>query len=191
MDRQLARVTPLTGLAARLAADMTESLSVPTATSVRDVPVRALEAQHRALKSRVASMKISLTQLIAYALIQAAKLHPVMTHSFALVDGGPHRVDAEAVHLGIWVDVARHGEPHQLLLPVIRDAADMDFGTFASALESAVRRARAEELNNDDLTGGTTSLSNTGMIGTYASFPRLMAGQGSVIAPARFTRESA
>src|SRR3989475_179131 len=50
-----AGLTPLTGPAARLAQNMTDSLSVPTATSFRDVPVDTLDARRRELNARLAS----------------------------------------------------------------------------------------------------------------------------------------
>src|SRR5213592_3955038 len=73
-------LSPITGPAARLVQNMTESLSVPTATSFRDVPVQVLDAKRKALNAQLAGSgkKISFTHLIGYALVQAAKQFPVM-----------------------------------------------------------------------------------------------------------------
>src|SRR5206468_12867562 len=104
-----AGLTPLTGPAARLAQNMTDSLSVPTATSFRDVPVDTLDARRRELNARLASSgkKISFTHLIGFAIVQAAKQFPVMTHAFQEVDGKPHRFDPRGASLGL---VNRHRE---------------------------------------------------------------------------------
>src|SRR3989475_6073583 len=77
-------LTPITGPAARLAQNMTESLSVPTATSFRDVAVAVLDARRKALNAQLAASgkKISFTHLIGYALVQAARQFPVMNHAF-------------------------------------------------------------------------------------------------------------
>src|SRR3954469_10302456 len=73
---------PIKGPAAKLVANMTESLTVPTATTFRELPVAVLEERRRALNAALhsagKSQKISFTHLIAYALVQATKRMPVM-----------------------------------------------------------------------------------------------------------------
>ena len=75
-----ARGTALKGPAARLAANMVESLGVPTATTFREVGVSVLDARRRqlnaALKAAGRSEKISYTHLIAWAIVQATRSHP-------------------------------------------------------------------------------------------------------------------
>src|SRR5207248_11177107 len=62
---------PITGPAARLVANMTESLTVPTATSFRDIAATTLDARRKALNSQVAASgkKVSFTHLIGYAIV--------------------------------------------------------------------------------------------------------------------------
>src|SRR5205807_5187889 len=99
----------LTGPAARLAQNMTDSLSVPTATSFREIVVDTLDARRRELNARLAASgkKISYTHLIGYAIVQAARAFPVMTHAFREADGKPHRFDPGGVSLGLAVDVEK------------------------------------------------------------------------------------
>src|SRR3954467_850855 len=89
-------VSPIKGPAAKLVANMTESLTVPTATTFRELSVAVLEGRPTALNAPLhsagKSQKISFTPLIAYALVQATKRMPVMGHSLTMVDGVPHRV---------------------------------------------------------------------------------------------------
>src|SRR5438552_12758428 len=77
-------ITPLTGAAARLAQNMADSLSVPTATSFRDITVDVLDGRRRDLNARLATTgrKISYTHLAGFAIVRAAREHPVMTHAF-------------------------------------------------------------------------------------------------------------
>src|SRR5205807_3292886 len=121
-------LSPITGPAARLVQNMTESLSVPTATSFRDAPVQVLDAKRKALNAQLAGAgrKISFTHLIGYALVQAAKQFPVMTHAFQEVEGKPQRFDPQGVHLGLAVDVERKDGTRGLLVPVIKHAEAMD-----------------------------------------------------------------
>ncbi|HEV8381033.1 MAG TPA: multifunctional oxoglutarate decarboxylase/oxoglutarate dehydrogenase thiamine pyrophosphate-binding subunit/dihydrolipoyllysine-residue succinyltransferase subunit [Gemmatimonadales bacterium] len=176
--------SPITGPAARLVANMTDSLSVPTATSFRDIPATTLDARRKALNAQLAATgkKISFTHLIGYAIVQAAKRFPVMTHHFQEIDGKPHRVDPGAIGLGLAVDVEKKDGSRALVVPVIKHAETMDFAAFHAAYEALVEKARTNRVMRDDFAGGTIQLTNPGTLGTVASVPRLMKGQGSIIA---------
>ena len=176
-----AGATELKGGAAMLARYMEASREVPTATSLRTVTVTAMTLRRGELKN--AGHKISFTHLIAYAVARAAtEQMPVMAHHFAEIDGRPHRVDDGAVNLGIAVDVEKKDGSRTLMVPVIRDAGRLTFPEFLDAFGGLVARARANQLTADDLTGANISLTNPGAIGTIASVPRLMAGQGTIVA---------
>src|SRR5947208_788175 len=105
-----------------------------------------------------------------------------MTHAFQDVDGKPHRFDPHAVNLGLAVDVEKKDGSHALVVPVIKHAEGMDFATFHTTYEALVDKARTNKLVPDDFAGATITLTNPGTIGTVASVPRLMKGQGSIIA---------
>src|SRR5881296_3485725 len=105
-----------------------------------------------------------------------------MTHAFQDVDGKPHRFDPHAVNLGLAVDVQKKDGSHALVVPVIKHAEGMDFATFHATYETLVDKARTNKLVPDDFAGATITLTNPGTIGTVASVPRLMKGQGSIIA---------
>src|SRR5437867_4228311 len=175
---------PITGPAARLVANMTDSLTVPTATSFRDIPATTLDARRKALNAQLAASgkKVSFTHLIGYAIVQAAKRFPVMTHHFQDIDGKPHRVDPAAIGLGLAVDVEKKDGSRALVVPVIKHAEAMDFAAFHAAYEALVEKARTNRLMPDDFAGGTIQLTNPGTLGTVASVPRLMKGEGSIIA---------
>jgi len=181
-----AGATEIKGPAARLASNMAESLSVPTATTFRQLPVALLEARRRelnhALKSAGRPEKISFTHIIGHAVALAAKQHPVMTTTYLETDAVPYRVSPGTVNLGLAVDVERKDGSRGLLVPVIHSAETMSFAQFHQTYESLVERARANKLLPDAFQGATISLTNPGGLGTVASVPRLMAGQGSIIA---------
>jgi 2-oxoglutarate decarboxylase len=168
------------GGAAILARYMDESRSIPTATSFRTFTVTVLDARRRELKA--AARKVSFTHLIAYAIVQAANEMPVMGNHFADVDGKPHRVDDGAVNLGLAVDVQKKDGSRTLMVPVIRDAGRLSFAEFLAAYDALVEKARTNTLTADDLVGANISLTNPGGLGTIASVPRLMTGQGTIIA---------
>jgi 2-oxoglutarate dehydrogenase E1 component len=173
--------TVIRGPAERLVRNMTASLAVPTATSFRDLEVGTLEARRRELNDQLAPRKISFTHLIGFALVRAAAEHPTLTHAFLEADGQPYRVDPGTVNLGLAVDVERGGGRF-LVVPVIRGADDMDFAQFHARYEVLVDAARTNRLSPDDFVGATITLTNPGTLGTTASVPRLMAGQGTIVA---------
>ena len=169
------------GGAAVLARYMDESRSIPTATSFRTLTVTALAGRREQLKE--AGRRVSFTHLIAYAIARVATEDmAVMAHHFAEIDGKPHRIDDSACNLGLAVDVEKKDGTRTLMVPVIRDAGRMSFAEFLDAYNALVEKARTNTLTADDLTGGNISLTNPGGIGTIASVPRLMVGQGTIIA---------
>jgi 2-oxoglutarate dehydrogenase E1 component len=165
---------------------MEQSLEVPTATTFRVVAVGTLEERRKRLNAALQAAgrreKVSFTHLIAWALVQATKQHPVMGHTLLKRDGTPYRVQPEGIGLGLAVDVQRKDGSRGLVVPVIQRAETMDFAAFHAAYEAAVEKARTNRLMPDDFGGATMTLTNPGGLGTVASVPRLMAGQGSIIA---------
>jgi 2-oxoglutarate decarboxylase len=180
-----AKITPLKGPAAALAAAMEQSLAIPTATSFRTIGVSVLDerrsALNDALKKAGRKEKLSFTHLIAFALVRAAKDSPAMVASFRRSTSGPERV-TRGVHLGLAVDTQRKDGSRFLVVPVIRNAAELDFKAFLAAYESLVAKSREGKLVPDDFSGATITLTNPGGIGTVASVPRLMDGQGTIVA---------
>ena len=172
----------LRGPAARLARNMTASLTVPTATSFRDVEVAVLEARRRDLLAQLAPSRVSFTHLIGFAIARAAGEKPGMNAFYLEADGAAHRVDPGGVNLGLAVDVERPDGGRFLVVPVIRNAHALSFGEFHARYEELVEKARANRLAPDDMAGATITLTNPGTLGTTASVARLMPGQGAIVA---------
>ncbi|HVC04081.1 MAG TPA: multifunctional oxoglutarate decarboxylase/oxoglutarate dehydrogenase thiamine pyrophosphate-binding subunit/dihydrolipoyllysine-residue succinyltransferase subunit [Candidatus Acidoferrales bacterium] len=177
---------PIRGPAAALVDYMERSRDIPTATSFRTIAVEILDARRRQINSALAAagtpIKVSFTHLIGYAVARAAAASPAMTAHFARTDDGkPVRVPGPA-HLGLAVDSVRKDGSRSLVVPVIRDAAQRPFNEFRAEYERLIERARTNSLSVDELQGATLTLTNPGGIGTVASVPRLMPGQGAIIA---------
>jgi multifunctional 2-oxoglutarate metabolism enzyme len=169
------------GAGAALARYMDESRSIPTATSFRTLTITTMDARRKQLKG--AGQKVSFTHLIAYAIAKAATDQmPVMAHHFTSAAGKPYRVDDGQVNLGIAVDVEKKDGTRTLMVPVIRNAGGVSFKEFIDAFNVLIDKARTNSLAADDLAGANISLTNPGGIGTIASVPRLMVGQGTIVA---------
>ena len=179
-----ATASPLRGAAARVVANMTTSLTVPTATSVRAVPAKLMADNRVVINNhlrRARGGKISYTHLIGYAIVKALAHNPEMNSHFAEIDGRPTLVTPEHVNLGIAIDLVGKDNARSLIVANIKQAETMSFAEFWSAYEDIVRRARSGKLSADDFAGTTITLTNPGTIGTNHSVPRLMEGQGTII----------
>jgi len=176
---------PITGPAKKIVENMEQSLTVPTATSFRNIPVKVLEENRRILNDHRSAQghgKISFTHLIAFAIVEAVKAYPHLNHGFSEIDGTPSRLEHQDVNLGIAIDIEKKDGSRSLLVPNIKAADKMNFREFLDGYNDRVKRARDGKLEIADFQGTTISLTNPGTIGTAASNPRLMAGQCAIIA---------
>ena len=177
-------VTPLRGMTKTLASNMDESLTVPTATSVRTVPAKLMIDNRIVINNHMARTrggKVSFTHLIGWALIQALKAFPSQNVYYAEVDGKPSVVAPAHINLGIAIDLPKPDGTRALMVPSIKQAETLTFNEYLSAYEDLVKRARANKLTAADFQGTTISLTNPGGIGTVHSVPRLMKGQGCIV----------
>ncbi len=177
-------LTVLRGAPARTAKNMDESLTVPTATSVRSVPVKLLWDNRTVINNHLARArggKVSFTHIIGYAMVKALKSMPEMNNGFDVVDGKPNLINPAHINLGLAIDQQKPDGTRQLLVPSIKAAETMDFAAFWTAYEEVIRKARNNKLTVADFQGTTVSLTNPGTIGTNHSVPRLMKGQGAII----------
>ena len=174
----------LTGIAGRIAVNMEASLEVPTASSARTIPAKLLAENRQVLNEHMrlrALGKASFTHLVAFAIVRALREMPRMQSAHVDREGKRHRRLPRDVNLGLAIDVEGR-EGRNLVVPKIAGAQDMDFLEFYEAYEDVVRRARAGELGAADFQGVTTTLTNPGGFGTSTSQPRLMPGQGLIVA---------
>ena len=180
-----ARITLLKGPAGALVDYMERSLEIPTATSFRTCFASMLYARRRQLVDALPGRggpKVSFTHIIAYAVGRAAGEMPVMASIFARDGSGrPSRVNT-GVNLGLAVDSRRKDGGRFLVVPVIRNADQFQFAEFVAEYERLITKARDNSLTTDELQGATMTLTNPGGVGTVASVPRLMPGQGTIIA---------
>ncbi|MCW2756265.1 MAG: 2-oxoglutarate dehydrogenase component, partial [Nocardioidaceae bacterium] len=176
--------TVLRGAPARTVQNMDASLTVPTATSVRTVPVKLLWDNRTVINNHLARArggKVSFTHLIGWALVRALKEIPGMNVGFDVIDGKPNLITPAHINLGLAIDLPKPDGTRQLLVPSIKATESMDFAHFWTAYEDVVRRARDNKLTVQDFQGTSISLTNPGTLGTNHSVARLMKGQGAII----------
>ena len=174
----------LRGPAGMLAKAMDESREIPTATSFRTLAVDTLDAKRKALNGALAErgLKVSFTHLIAWAIVEAGKEWRSMARTFEERDGKPNVIDHGQINLGIAVDIEKKDGSRALMVPCITAADADDFKRFHADYEDLIRKTRENSLTADDFRGTNITLTNPGGLGTVASVPRLMKGQGTIVA---------
>ena len=171
------------GPQARIVENMEASLGVPTATSLRTIPVKLMSENRKLINDYqryVGGEKVSFTHLIAWAVVKGLKKFPNLNTTFRHDNGTPQHIIPRQVNLGLAIDIERRGK-RTLLVPNIKGADRMNFAQLLGIYNDIVRRARDNKLEISDFEGTTATLTNPGMIGTTMSVARLMPGQGAII----------
>ncbi len=178
-----ADIALIRGPGAAIVENMEASLHIPTATSVRTLPVKLL-AENRTLLNQyqrgIGAVKVSFTHIIAYVIVQALRLFPTMYSTFVRDEDVPKHVQPSHVNFGLAIDVERRGR-RSLVVPNIKGADQLNFAQFLGAYNELIRRTRNNELTVEDFHGTNVTLTNPGMIGTSLSVPRLMPSQGVIV----------
>ena len=175
-------IVPMSRLRKVIAARMVESLQVSAQlTTVVEVDVtkisRLRDKAKAAFETREGT-KLSFLPFFAVAVCEALKQHPVLNSSI----DGENIVYHGAEHLGIAVDTERG-----LLVPVIKDAGDLNIGGIARRIADVAARTRENKISPDELSGGTFTLTNTGSRGALFDTPIInqpqvaILGMGSVV----------
>ncbi len=73
------------------------------------------------------------------------------------------------------------GSPQGLVVPVLKDADEMNFADIEGKIADFGRRARDGKLGLDEMTGGTFTISNGGVFGSLMSMPILNAPQSAIL----------
>ena len=156
----------MTRLRKVIAARMLESLQVSAQlTTVIEVDITKISRLRDKAKSGFEAregVKLSFLPFFAVAVCEALKVHPVLNAS---VEGDEITYHG-AEHLGIAVDTERG-----LLVPVIKDAGDLNMGGIARRIADVAQRTRENKISPDELGGGTFTITNTGSRGALFDTP--------------------
>ena len=173
------------GVGERIIENMTSSLTIPIATSFRAIPVKVLEENRLIINNylkKTNSGKISFTHIIGWAIVQAISSIPAMNNAYTVINGSPHIIKKNNINLGLAVDLEKKDGSRSLIVPNIKGADKMNFRQFFDSYNDIINRSRSGKIEIPDFQGTTITLTNPGTIGTVASQPRLMVGQGAIIA---------
>ena len=159
-----AKVEPVKGIRKLVAERMIQSLQTSAQLTLNAHFELTAAQAYRKDRTESGKSKISINDLIAYAQIQALGAHPEMNAHFL----GNRFAVFEKVHLGIAVD-----SPRGLMVPVVKDASDLSLEALSAAIKKLAIACREGTIQPDDLSGGSCTLTNLGMLGVSTFTPVL------------------
>ncbi len=144
----------------------------PHVNSIDEIDMTNLVKQREKLKNEFKKregINLTYSHFILYALVQALKEHPLVNASIE----GDNIVIKKDIHLGCAVAVPGNG----LVVPVIKNAGDLNLTGLARQLDVLANKARNKKLTMDDLSGGTYTFTNNGSFGTLIATPVILQPQ--------------
>jgi len=172
------RTEPMTRLRKVIAERMVESLQVSAQlTSVVEVDVTRIAALRNRSKAAFEAregVKLSFLPFFAKAACEALKQFPTVNAQINQEEGTVTYFESE--HLGVAVDTERG-----LLVPVVRDAGDLNIGGLSRKIADLADRTRTNKLSPDELSGGTFTLTNTGSRGALFDTPIINQPQVAIL----------
>jgi len=151
-------------IARRMVESLQTSAQLTTVVEADVTAIARLRDRTKAGFEAREGVKLSFLPFFALATVEALKAHPKLNAVIDTANGTVTYHDAE--HLGIAVDTERG-----LMVPVIRNAGDLNIGGLARKIADLARRTRAGQVSPDDLAGGTFTLTNTGSRGALFDTP--------------------
>ena len=178
------RTENLSRLRRVIAERMVESLQTSAQlTTVVEVDVTRIASLRGRIKADFESregVKLSFLPFFCKAAVEALKVYPQINSSIDM-DAGTITYH-ESENLGIAVDTDRG-----LLVPVVRDAGDLNIAGIARRIADLAERTRTNKVGPDELSGGTFTVTNTGSRGALFDTPIInmpqvaILGTGSVV----------
>ena len=150
--------------------NMVASLQIPTFHVGYTITTNALDALYKQIKSK----GVTMTALLAKAVAVTLQKHPLLNASYT-EQGTQYRQD-------INVAVAVAMDDGGLITPVLRQADQMDIYSLSRNWRDLVARSRSKQLQPDEYSTGSFTLSNLGMFGVDRFDAILQSGQGSILA---------
>jgi len=153
-----------TVIAQRMVESLQTSAQLTTVVEVDLTRVARLRDRVKGEFEAREGVKLTYLPFFALATCEALREHPSVNASIDLEAGTATYHDT--VHLGIAVDT-----PRGLLVPVIRDASDLNLSGLARKIADLADRTRGNHITPDELGGGTFTLTNTGSRGALFDTP--------------------
>ncbi|WFE29553.1 2-oxoglutarate dehydrogenase, E2 component, dihydrolipoamide succinyltransferase [Solwaraspora sp. WMMD791] len=171
-------------IAKRMYESLQSSAQLTTVVEVDVTKIARLRAKVKADFQAKHGVKLSFLPFFALAAVEALRTYPVVNASIDMQAGTITYPEGE--HLGIAVDTDRG-----LLVPVIRDAGDLNLGGLARRIADVAERTRTNKIGPDELSGATFTLTNTGSRGALFDTPIVPSPQAAILGTGAVVKRAA
>ncbi|MEP9401652.1 dihydrolipoamide acetyltransferase family protein [Sphingomonas sp. VNH70] len=168
------------GMRRRIAENMAAAKRhIPHFTYVEEIDVTALEAMRADLNAaRGSRPKLTMLPLLIVAICRTLPDFPMLNARYDDEAGVVTR--SGRVHLGMATQTDAG-----LMVPVIRDAQDMNPWMLASEIVRLADAARTGKAKSEELSGGTITITSLGPLGGIATTPVINRPEVAIIGPNR------
>lgn len=167
---------PMTRLRAKVAERLLQAQqNAAMLTTFNEVNMQAvinLRQQYKARFEKKHEIKLGFMSFFVKASIEALKRFPAINAS---IDGN------DIIYHGYYDIGIAVTTPRGLIVPVVRDADQLDFAGIEKSIADFGNKAREGSLSYDDLTGGTFTITNGGIFGSMLSTPILNPPQCAIL----------
>ncbi len=156
------------------------AFSIPHVTTMWDVEMSAVLAHRAAHKKEFAAQGVNLTLTAYFVEAILAGLRAVPAANASWTDEGVLIKRYYNIGMAVALPADANGMGG-LIVPVIHDAGSMNLLGLARAVNELAERARANQLRQDDLAGGTFTLTNYGTGGSRFQTPVILQPQVGIL----------
>ena len=175
---------PLSAMRRAIAEHMSRSVRTsPHVVTIHEADMTAVVRHRAAHREAFAQKEIGLTFTPYFVAAAAAALrrHPTVNSRWR--DGA--LALSRRIHVGIAVAVT-----DGLVVPVIRDADELNLQGLARAVNDLAQRARRGDLTPDELRGGTFTVTNHGVSGSLLGTPIINQPQAAILGIGKISKRA-
>ncbi len=169
-------LVPLNAMRRAIAEHMVRSKlqTAPHVTTVFEVDMSRVWAHWQANMGpyEQQGIKLTLTAYFVAAIVRAAQSQPTLNSQWT--DGGLYRFKVVNVGMAVALEDG-------LIVPVIKNAQDLNLTGLARQVSDLASRARSKALKPDEVTGGTITLTNHGVSGSLFATPIINQPQSAIV----------
>ncbi|RIQ16030.1 2-oxo acid dehydrogenase subunit E2, partial [Jiangella rhizosphaerae] len=161
-------------IAKRVHESLQETAQLTTVVEIDITTLARLRDRVKADFAQREGVKLSFLPFFAKAAVEALKQHPKINASIDVEKGEVTYHDRENLVIAVDTEAG-------LLVPVVKDAGDLNIAGLARKIAEVAEKARTGKLTPDEITGGTFTLTNTGSRGALFDTPIFFQPQVAIL----------
>ena len=167
-------------ISTRMIESLQTSAQLTTVVEVDVTRIASLRARAKNAFLAANSTKLTFLPFFVQAATEALKAHPKLNASINGKEVTYHAVE----HIGIAVDT-----PRGLLVPVVKNAGDLNIPGLAKRINDLAARTRDNQVNPQELSGSTFTITNTGSGGALFDTPIINQPEVAILGLGAITKQ--